>query len=403
MSMSSHSTDLLIIGAGIVGCATALTCAKRFQLKITVVDQEHVPGFHQTGHNSGVIHSGIYYKPGSLKARLCISGREKLIQFCQENDIPYKLTGKLIVAVQPSELERLHALEKNGRANGIPNIELLTESDIRKIEPHLRGIEALYIPTTGLVSYPLVVQKICHILEKSGHTHFFGERVESIRYQNDVWVVRTPVREIQAKWVMNCGGLEADRVANLFGIQPTVRIIPFRGMYWRIVDPPEKFCQLPIYPVPDPELPFLGIHFTPTFEGDVLLGPNALLTLSRYGYGGFRISLKDTWDMVRFKGFWRMLWKVRHHAFQELKTLLYPGRLVLLSKQYYPFLTKKRMKKGPDGIRAQAVDDHGNLVMDFVIEHVDKSIHVLNAPSPAATSSFAIAEEITRHLQNVLE
>lgn len=386
--------DIVVIGAGIVGLATARELTvRRPGARIAVLDKEVQPGLHQSGHNSGVLHAGVYYAPGSLKARLCVTGKERMIQFAQEHGIAHEFCGKLIVATDESELGRLDDLHARGQANGVPGLEVVDRGGITEHEPHAAGIRALWSPQTGIIDFSAVVRALLADIVQRGVTPFFGHRVTAISSRAEGELVTTNQSQILARVVVSCAGLQSDRVAALQS-PPPVRIVPFRGDYYTLAAHARHLCRGLIYPVPDPSLPFLGVHFTKRFDGAVWAGPNAVLALKREGYRRSDISVRDTLGALGAPGFAQMartMWKT---GAAEMWRDVVKGAFVKDLQRYVPAVTAGDLHFGPSGVRAQAIATSGDLVDDFVVTTAGSSVHVLNAPSPAATASLAIADLI---------
>jgi L-2-hydroxyglutarate oxidase LhgO len=387
--------DIAVVGGGIVGLATTRELLLRHpSLRIANVEKEDVWSKHQTGHNSGVIHSGIYYKPGSLKAKLCIEGRKLAWEFCDAKGIEYKNVGKLIVATEESELGRLDDLWVRGQQNGVEGLEKLDAAQIAEREPHCRGIKAIFSPVTGIVDWGLVARTYGEDAKEMGADMFLGHEVTRIERRGNVTVLKTPKGEIQARAVVTCGGLQSDKLGRMTGGNVDPKIVPFRGDY--LILKPEKahLVQGNIYPVPDPEFPFLGVHFTPRMDGSIWLGPNAVLAFAREGYSFFTINPAELWDSITYPGFFKMAakyWKMgAGEMYRDLVRSAYVGAL----QRYIPELQPEDCLPGPSGVRAQAMTSDGGLVDDFVFEGSEGVVHVRNAPSPAATSSLAIGKYI---------
>jgi L-2-hydroxyglutarate oxidase LhgO len=387
--------DIAVVGGGIVGLATSRELLLRYpKLRVANVEKEAVWGKHQTGHNSGVIHSGIYYKPGSLKAKLCVEGRKLAWQYCDSKGIPYKQVGKLIVATEESELGRLDDLWARGHQNGIEGLEMLDAAQIEEREPHCRGIKAIFSPVTGIVDWGLVARSYGEDAREAGADMYLEHEVTAIVRRGDVTVLKTRQGEIQAKSVITCGGLQSDLLAKMTGGARDPKIVPFRGDY--LVLRPEKsdLVRGNIYPVPDPEFPFLGVHFTPRMDGSIWLGPNAVLAFAREGYSFFTINPPELWDSLTYPGFFKLAtkyWKMgAGEMYRDLVRSAYVGAL----QRYIPELRPEDCLPGPSGVRAQAMEADGSLVDDFVFEGAPGVVHVRNAPSPAATSSLAIGKYI---------
>jgi len=387
--------DIAVVGGGIVGLATSRELLNRHpQLKLANVEKE--PGYnkHQTGHNSGVIHSGIYYKPGSLKAKLCVEGRTLARAYCDAKNIPYKMVGKLIVATEESELGRLQDLYVRGQQNGIDNLEILDAKQIEAREPYCRGIRAIFSPVTGIVDWGRVAGHYAEDTREAGADMYLGHEVRSIDRRNGITKLATSKGEIQAKYVVTCGGLYSDKLAQMTKGAQDPKIVPFRGDYLILKPGKEHLVQGNIYPVPDPEFPFLGVHFTPRMDGTIWLGPNAVLAFAREGYNFWDINPPELWDALTYPGFFKLAmkyWQVgAGEMYRDLVRSAYVGAL----QRYIPSLTPEDTLPGPSGVRAQAMSADGAMVDDFVFEGSEGIVHVRNAPSPAATSSLAIGKYI---------
>jgi L-2-hydroxyglutarate oxidase LhgO len=387
--------DIAVVGGGIVGLATSRELQERFpRLKIAGVEKEDAFNRHQTGRNSGVIHSGIYYKPGSFKAKLCVEGRKLAWDYCDRKGIPYQQVGKLIVATEESELGRLQDLWERGQANGVEGLRMLEADEIAEREPHCRGVRAISSPVTGIVDWGRVAQSYADDARQAGVEYHLGYEVTGITRRAGVTVLSTPRGEIAAKSAITCGGLYSDRLAKMTGGARDPKIVPFRGDY--LVLKPEKSYLVKgnIYPVPDPEFPFLGVHFTPRMDGSVWLGPNAVLAFAREGYSFFTINPPELWDALTYPGFFKIAAKYWKIGAGEMYRDLVKSAYVKALQRYVPELQPEDCLPGPSGVRAQAMAPDGSLVDDFVFEGSDGILHVRNAPSPAATSSLAIAKHI---------
>jgi L-2-hydroxyglutarate oxidase len=349
---------------------------------------------HQSGHNSGVIHSGIYYKPGSLKAENCIKGRELLYEYLKKKNIPFNNCGKIIVATEENEIAELNRLKNNGEQNGLKGIKSLTSEDVKNIEPNITAIAALFVEESGIVDYKKVVNAYAEDFTNAGGTIFTSSRVNKIFKENNNLKIITKENTFTVKHLINCGGLESDRVAKMCNINPLVKIIPFKGEYYILKNEYRNLFTIPVYPVPDPELPFLGVHFTKTVDGTAEAGPNAVLAFKRYGYSKFSFSLKDTLDTLLYPGFWKMASRQWKTGIMEMHRSFSKRKFVSSLKKLMPAIEKEQIVTGGCGIRAQAMDKNGNLINDFKIETTKNQIHILNSPSPAATSSLAIAKTI---------
>ena len=388
-------SDIVCIGAGIIGLATARSLSRRFgDLDIRVVEAEPRPAVHQTGHNSGVIHSGLYYKPGSLKAKNCVTGRKRLIEFCDRRQIPYEICGKLVIATDPEEIPRLDELERRGKANGLAGLERLPPERILEFEPHAAGVDALWVPETGIVDFKAVAQAYADELEEAGVPLHLRTRVTGIEPRLGGVVVETTAGDFEAGHAINCAGLQCDRVARMAGLDPDVRIVPFRGEYFDIAPERRDLLRGLIYPVPDPRFPFLGVHLTRRVDGSVEAGPNAVLALKREGYDRGSFDARDTWSSLSYPGFWKMslrYWKV---GLGEMARSGSRARFARDLRRFVPDLSDADLMPGGSGVRAQALDRKGNLVDDFAIETSPRMLHVLNAPSPGATASLAIGDTL---------
>lgn len=391
----SAGTDVTIVGAGIVGLATAMELLQRHpSLHLTLIEKEHQIGVHQTGHNSGVIHSGIYYPPGSLKARLCVEGGRALRSFCDEHGIPYERCGKVIVATDASELGRLDDLHQRGIANGVPGLEMIGPERLRELEPHAAGVRALYSPETSIINYSRVAAAYADEVLAKGGEILTGREVVAIRRSGDRTVVQTALSEVETRYLITCGGLYSDRLAAMTGAPREPRIVPFRGDYWVLRGERRSLVRGLIYPVPDPALPFLGVHFTKRYNGAVWAGPNAVLAFAREGYARTSFNLGENLSLLRDAGFWRMARKYWKTGLDELYHDYSKSAYLRLMQRYVPEVRSEDIEPGPSGVRAQAVDADGKLVDDFIVSQVEGAIHVRNAPSPAATSSLAIGKLI---------
>jgi L-2-hydroxyglutarate oxidase LhgO len=387
--------DIAVVGGGIVGLATARELKVRHpDLSVAGVEKENAFNKHQTGHNSGVIHSGIYYKPGSFKAKLCVEGRKLAWQYCDEKNIPYKQVGKLIVATEASELARLQDLWERGLANGVAGLEMLDAAAIQEREPHCRGIKAIFSPVTGIVDWGRVSSSYGDDAKALGAEFFLDHEVNEITRRAGVTVLHTKNGDIEAKNVITCGGLYSDKLARMTGGGRDPKIVPFRGDY--LILKPEKahLVKGNIYPVPDPEFPFLGVHFTPRMDGSIWLGPNAVLAFAREGYSFLTINPPELWDALTYPGFVKMATKYWKMGAGEMYRDVVRGAYVRALQRYIPELQPEDCLTGPSGVRAQAIASDGSLVDDFIFEGSEGIVHVRNAPSPAATSSLAIGKHI---------
>ena len=383
--------DIAVAGGGIVGLATARELLRRYPaLKLASIEKEEAFNKHQTGHNSGVLHSGIYYKPGSLKARLCVEGRALARAYCDEKAIPYKMVGKLIVATGESELGRLQDLYVRGQQNGIDGLELLDARKIEDREPYCKGLRAIFSPVTGIVDWAVVAGHYADDMREAGADVYLGHEVTAIERRNGISKISTSKGEIQAKYVITCAGLYSDKLAHMTRGARDPKIVPFRGDY--LILKPEKAHLVSgnIYPVPDPAFPFLGVHFTPRMDGTIWLGPNAVLAFAREGYNFWNVNAPELWDAMTYPGFFKLATKHWQAGAGEMYRDLIRTEYVKALQRYIPSLTPDDTLPGPSGVRAQAMAADGTMVDDFVFEGSDGVVHVRNAPSPAATSSLAI-------------
>ncbi len=389
------SKRISIIGGGLVGLATARKLAAQLpSARITVLEKEATVCAHQSGNNSGVLHAGLYYKPGSLKARLAVSGIREMVAFCREHSVPHEICGKLVVAADESEVPRLKNLHERGAQNGLEGMRYLDARGMREIEPNVGGIAALHVPQEGIVDYHKVAEAMQKGIEAGGGSVALGARVTSLQLQNGEWRIGTPRQDFTADFIINCAGLHCDRVSELAGEKREVRIIPFRGEYYKIRPERQSLVKNLIYPVPDPQFPFLGVHFTRLIYGGIEAGPNAVLAFAREGYRKSIINPADLWDSLTFSGLWKFLAKHKRMSWEEVKRS-FSRRLFCQSLQrLVPDIQPDDLAPGGAGVRAQAMSPDGELVQDFCLLHRTKALHVLNAPSPGATASLAIGGEI---------
>jgi L-2-hydroxyglutarate oxidase len=389
--------DIAVIGGGIVGLATAMALVRAGVDRLVVLEAETELAAHQTGHNSGVIHSGLYYKPGSLKARLCVAGREALYAFCAERDIPHERCGKVVVATNARERDALDELERRGRANGLHGIRRLNGPELRAIEPHVFGEVGLHVPDTGIVDYRAVAEAYAQVIRDAGAQVATDMRVGGYRRTGDRHVLVTGAGAVACRYLINCAGLQSDRVARMCGVEPGVRIIPFRGEYHELAPDRRHLVKHLIYPVPDPRFPFLGVHFTRMIDGGVEAGPNAVLAFRREGYSKIAFSFRDALAIAGFGGFWRLARKHWRMGAGEMRRSWSKPAFVRALQRLIPEITAADLTTGGAGVRAQAVECDGKLVDDFRIIDQANMVHVLNAPSPAATASISIGEYIAGH------
>jgi (S)-2-hydroxyglutarate dehydrogenase len=398
------SYDVAVVGAGIVGLAVAREMViRRPDLRLLVIDKESKVAQHQTGHNSGVIHSGIYYAPGSMKARLCVEGARQMYEYCDENAIPYERCGKLIVALDDSELAGLDELESRGRANGVPGLRRVSAAEIREIEPEARGVSALHSPSTGIVDYGEVARVIERELRGKGVDFALGREVTAVRRVGQETVIDCSNVAFRAGRAVVCAGLWSDRLAVLGGASPDPRILPFRGAYLRLAAHQPPVVRGMIYPVPDPDLPFLGVHVTKHIDRHVSLGPTAMLVPSREGYRALRMTPRDVVATITWPGTWKVGRRFWRTGINELRMAASRRAFLGACAKYVPALESIRLDRvTASGVRAQAVGRDGALVDDFVISETPGASHLRNAPSPAATSSFALAHELVDRMERQL-
>jgi L-2-hydroxyglutarate oxidase len=391
--------DLTIVGGGILGLATALKLIRVHpSLRLLILEKEADLARHQTGNNSGVIHSGLYYRPGSLKARSCVAGRKELMAFCDENAVPYEICGKVVVATSEEELPRLEELHRRGIANGLKDLQIIGPERLKELEPHATGIQGLHVPETGIIDYKKVAAAYAEKIRDAGGDIRLSQRVVGILDRPEEIVLQTSGGDYRTKYLINCCGLQSDIVAQMMGgannSEEEHRIIPFRGEYYKIAPERQFLVRNLIYPVPDPTFPFLGVHFTRMARGGVEAGPNAVFAYAREGYRHTDINLSDLWRTISFKGFWAITGKYWQTGFGELYRSLSKSAFVRALQKLLPEIRESDLVPGGAGVRAQAVSASGALVDDFVIKQSRKSIHVLNAPSPGATASLAIGQQI---------
>ena len=393
--MIDRQYDVVVVGGGIIGLATSMKLTQDFpNLKVAVLEKEEEVAQHQTGHNSGVIHAGIYYAPGSQKANFCSTGGKLLRDFCDEYGIAYDMCGKLIVATDDSEVPQLEELFKRGTENGAQGLRMVNQEEIKDIEPYSAGVKAILSPNTGIIDYFEVSQAYATRMRENGGDLLTNVEVISIENKDNLVYINTTSGTVVAKYVLNCAGLHADTVARMMGVDVGVKIVPFRGEYFSMIPEKEHMVKGLIYPVPDPSMPFLGVHFTRRINGSVEAGPNAVLAFAREGYKKTDVNLKDTFGTLSYPGFWKMSAKYWKVGVQEQYRSLVKGVFVKSLQKLMPEITGDDLGDPGAGVRAQAIDSNGGLLQDFAIEASANAIHVLSAPSPGATSSLSISEYI---------
>jgi (S)-2-hydroxyglutarate dehydrogenase len=399
-----RSFDIIIAGAGIVGLATGMKLLEKFPgLKAAILDKEKTIAAHQTGHNSGVIHTGIYYRPGSLKAHLCKSGRDELIRFCLEHDVKHEICGKVVIATGENQLPALDDLFRRGMENGVAGLRMLNPEEVSEFEPYVRCIRGMLVPGSGIVDFSEVAKAYAGTFEKGGGKLYLGARVKKVKEIDSRTVnVETGAGQFASRVFINCAGLYSDCIARASGMVPRCLIVPFRGEYYRIKPERGYLVRNLVYPVPDPQFPFLGVHFTRMIDGRVEAGPNAVLAFAREGYTRVRISPLELLETLSYEGFWRLVaryWKTgTGEMVRSFSKSLFTGAL----RKLIPAISMDDLETGGAGVRAQALSRDGKLLDDFVIQQTENVIHVLNAPSPAATSSLAIAGQMAKMAENML-
>ncbi|AMV17354.1 L-2-hydroxyglutarate oxidase [Planctomyces sp. SH-PL14] len=401
--MPDFFTDVAIVGGGIVGLATAFQLLRRFSgTRVVVLEKEDRVAPHQSSHNSGVLHTGIYYRPGSLRAQNCRAGKLAMQAFCDQEEIPYRICGKVIVAVSEAELPQLDVLFQRGQANGV-RCSMLTQEELREIEPHTAGIRAIHVPEAGIVDYPAVSRRLAERIQEVGGTIRLGARVTAIRESSDRIIIESTKGAVESRFLMTCAGLHADRVTKLSGRVPEAPIVPFRGEYYQLVPEAEHLCRGLIYPVPDPKFPFLGVHFTRMIHGGVDCGPNAVLAFAREGYRRTDLNPADLWEALAHPGFRRLALRNWRTGAGEMWRSWNKAAFVKALQRLVPAIQAKHLIPAPAGVRAQALRLDGTLVDDFVIQQSGRVVNVGNAPSPAATSSLNIGNLLVDRLAPQLE
>jgi L-2-hydroxyglutarate oxidase len=393
--MPDSHFNLIVIGGGIVGLGTALEITRRYpRLRLLVLEKEDRVARHQSGHNSGVIHSGVYYKPGSLKARLCVAGAAAMVEFCREYGIAHEVCGKVIVATEESEWPRLEELSRRGAANGLTGLRLIGAEELREFEPNASGVRALVVPSTGITDYARVCEKYAELITAQGGKILTSSPATAIKRGAKEIVVESAGGVFSTDYLINCAGLFSDRISRMAGDDPGITIVPFRGEYYDLIPERASLVRGLIYPVPDPRFPFLGVHFTRRINGTVDAGPNAVLALQREGYRHRDISVRDLAGVLSFPGFWRMTAKHWRSGFDEFRRSLSKRAFTRALQRLVPSVQEKDLVPGKSGVRAQALQRDGTLVDDFSFVRSDRMLHVLNVPSPAATASLMIGKAV---------
>ena len=394
---------VIVIGGGIIGLSTALSILeKRPSIKLTLIEKEKSVATHQTGHNSGVIHSGLYYKPGSLKALNCLAGYRMMIEFCEQHDVPFEITGKIVVATNISEVVRLEDLHRRGIANGLTGLRLLNSSEILEAEPNCVGLKGLHVPQTGIVDYSKVAKKIAQLLVDLGGEIILNQKVKGIKHVGTKIEVISDSKRYTGDAVVVCAGLQSDRLAKLSATDKSLRILPFRGEYYEFTKDAPRLVNNLIYPVPSPALPFLGVHFTRRLDGVIECGPNSVFSFGRETYRKSDIALRDLWDSLTWPGTRKLAFKHLNIGLEEYYRSVSKRAFVRALQNFVPELEAQYLKPGSAGIRAQALDRMGNLLDDFEIRQDGNLFHVCNAPSPAATASLAIGDKISKTVLELL-
>jgi L-2-hydroxyglutarate oxidase len=389
--------DITIVGGGIVGLATAYKLQRKYpNLTLAVLEKESQLAFHQTGRNSGVIHSGLYYRPGSYRALTCVNGRKQLVSFAEEHGVDYDICGKIVVATSEEELPRLDKIRENGLKNGLVGIEVIDKKRIQEIEPYIAGIKALWVPESGIIDFKGVALKLAELIKSINPDSDVLTDCEVLKFdKGEISSISTSKGLVKSRFMVFCAGLHSDRMARKDHVHLDMRIVGFRGDYYDLTEQGMKKIKNLVYPVPNPEFPFLGVHFTRMTDGTTECGPNAVFTFKREGYGKTDFSLKDTTEALGYKGTWKLFFKHWQFGLNEYKRAFSKRLFLKQLQRMCPSLTMHDIKPGRSGVRAMALGDSGDVIDDFKIEYKDRSIHVLNAPSPAATACLAIGDEVT--------
>ena len=389
--------DFVIAGAGIVGLSTAYKLSLAYpDSKLLILDKENRVAAHQTGHNSGVIHSGIYYQPGSYKARNCIEGRMQTVEFCRENNVPHNICGKVIVAEKEEDVPKMVSIYKRGLQNGLDELRLIDQKELKEIEPFSNGVRAIHVPYAGIVDFEEVCRKLAEKITDAGHSIVFNSLVKRVYQTNGSISIKTEKEGLKTRHFINCTGLHSDRVARLSGMKPTIKIVPFRGEYYELTEEAQHKVKGLIYPLPNPEFPFLGVHFTRMINGGVECGPNAVFAFKREGYSKTSFDFQDTIETLNFPGFWKLSKQHWRMGLDEMYRSFSKSGFLKNLQKLIPSIESHHLKKSPSGVRAMALQPNGEILDDFYFETTDREIHVLNAPSPAATAGLAIGDEIVK-------
>lgn len=396
--------DVTIVGAGIVGLSTAYKLSLKFpDISILVLDKEGHVAAHQTGNNSGVIHSGIYYEPGSYKAKNCVDGRHQLVDFCEEHNLTHEICGKVIVATDEDDIPRLKQIYERGLINEIEGIEMIGPERLAEIEPHTSGVAAIHVPCSGIVDFVSVCEKQQQLLEQRNGHFEFNQEVQRVIHDDNELIVRTDKTEFRSRYLINCAGLYCDHVAKDSGIQPSIQIVPFRGEYYKLIPEAEYLVNGLIYPMPNPEFPFLGVHFTKMALGGIECGPNAVFAFKREGYNKLSFDLQETIETANFPGFWKMAAEHWRMGLDEYYRSFSKKAFVRGLQELVPAVQEHQLEPSPAGVRAMALKPNGEILDDFYFANTENEIHVLNAPSPAATAGLAIGDEIVNEVQKQFE
>lgn len=393
--------DFIIVGAGIVGLSTAFKLSEAYpDIDILVLEKEDNVAAHQTGNNSGVIHSGIYYKPNSYRAKNCVEGRHQLVDFCREYEVNHEICGKVIVATEEEQIPRLDDIFETGQINGIEGIRKIDSGELQEIEPYARGVKAIHVPCSGIVDYVGVCEKLRELVEQKGNTVRCGQEVNSINHDGSILSVATGSQSYRSRYLINCAGLYSDHVAESAGLRPEIQIVPFRGEYFELKPEVQHFVKGLIYPMPNPAFPFLGVHFTKMVDGSIECGPNAVFAFKREGYDKLSFDLDETIETLNFPGFWKLAKKHWRMGLDEWYRSFSKKAFVEGLQKLIPSIQADHLKPSPSGVRAMALQPDGEILDDFCYESTENEIHVLNAPSPAATAGLAIGDEIVKRARS---